>query len=226
MEGPISLRSIQLSASLEDVARLGVVLFKGLRIGEGSPALTDAIEGLSEEIRGSLAGRQPSSLTVVERTRRLYHQVGLDPTKHRPSSERLLRRVIRGKPVLRVNDFADAMSLVSLKLQFPLGFYDWDALVPPLLARIGRPLERFEGQNGDLIALGGKIVLVDGEGPFGNPTHDSSRAMVTGRTVRAVVILYAPADTPRAELEEGLHEVVRAGGEFCGGQCVLSGIVP
>ncbi len=226
MDNAIHLKNLQVSASLEDVVRIGVIIFKNLAIGGPSSALQQAIEGTAEELRRGLGDRRPSSLPGVERTRRLYHQVGLDPTKHRPSSEKLLRRVLRKRPFPRINNFVDAMNLVSVRLQFPLGLYDWDHLVPPVLLRIGSPDEKYHTTAGDDINLEGKLVLVDGEGPFGNPTHDSERAMIHAGTVRALVVIFAPADVPRRELEEAIAEILAAGGEHCGGRPWLTGILP
>lgn len=226
MDSGFSLRDVQISASLEERTRLGVIRFHSLVIGEGHPEISTAINGLSEELQQSLGGRLPSSISTVERTRRLYHQVGLDPTRHRPSSEKLLRRVMRGKGMPRSNDFVDALNLVSLRLQFPLGVYDADSLAPPVLLRIGIPHEQYRGAYGDMIGLEGKIVLVDGEGPFGNPTHDSERSTLTAKAVRALVIVFAPGDISRRELEEAVHEVQLAGETYCQGVTELVGILP
>ncbi|MBI4584923.1 MAG: hypothetical protein HY717_12995 [Planctomycetes bacterium] len=226
MDNTIHLKNLQVSASLEDVVRIGVVIFKNLAIGGPNPALQQAIEGTAEELRRSLGDRRPSSLPPVERTRRLYHQVGIDPTKNRPSSEKLLRRVLHKRPFPRINNFVDAMNLVSVRLQFPLGLYDWDRLAPPVLLRIGSPDEKYRTTAGDEINLEGKLVLVDGEGPFGNPTHDSKRAMIHAGTVRALVVIFAPADVPRRELEEAIAEILAAGGEHCSGRPWVTGILP
>lgn len=226
MDTPISLQSVKVSGSLEEVLRLGVVIFRNLSIGEQNPDLTQAIKGTAEELTKSLEHRQPSSLAPVIRSRRLYHHVGLDPTKHRPSSEKLLRRVLKGHPFPRINDFVDAMNLVSVRLQFPLGLYDWDQLVLPILVRIGSPGEKYQGLSGEMVNLAGKVLLVDGEGPFGNPTQDSQRSLVGRRSVRALVTIFGPADTPKVELEEALQEVVSAGQAYCDGQQVVSGILP
>jgi DNA/RNA-binding domain of Phe-tRNA-synthetase-like protein len=226
MQSGFSLKDFQISASLEERVRIGLIRFDSLSIGEGHPDVTTAIEGITEELQRTLGDRLPSSISTVERTRRLYHQVGLDPTRHRPSSERLLRRVVRGKAMPRVNDFVDGMNLVSLRLQFPIGAYDADALAPPILLRVGMPNEHYRGLYGDMVGLEGKIILVDGEGPFGNPTHDSDRAAMTEKSVRALVVVFAPCDTPRHELEEAVQEIQQSAENLCHGHSTHVGILP
>lgn len=227
MSDPRVSQHLQVSEGLQDVLRLGLVLFKSLEVHSADyPELTLAIDGLAGEVRRSLGDRPPSSLSIVERTRRLYHGIGLDPTRHRPSSEKLLRRVLREKPFPRINSFVDAMNLISLKLQIPLGLYDWDELALPVLARIGTPHENYLGLSGNTIETSGKLILVDGEGAFGNPTEDSRRTAITERTSRGLVVLFAPGDIPVDELRGAIEEIRYAGEQYCSGQLVSSGIVP
>ena len=222
----LKAQQFQISSSLELLIRVGVVFLQELSIGEGSAALSGQLAALGDELRRTIGDRQPSSLEPVARSRRLFKLVGLDPTKDRPASEKLLRRVLASRPFPRINDFVDALNLVSLKLQFPLGFYDWHPIVPPVLLRLGRPDEAFRGLGGEEVRLPGKIVLVDGEGPFGNPTRDSERTQVTTRTVRSLVVAFAPHDTPRVQMEEVVREIGDAAREFCRGRVVASAILP
>jgi len=226
MDPSQNLSQIQFSPSVEEILRVGVVFLHSLSVRKESSEVDRAVAAIGDEIRRSMAGRRPSSLETVQRARRLYKMVGLDPTKERPSSEKLLRRVIHGRPFPRVNGFVDAMNLVSLRQQFPLGFYDWDQIVPPVLLRIGRPDETYPGIGRVEVRLQGKIVLVDGEGPFGNPTHDSDRTRISERSVRALVVAFAPGDTPRAALEDVVREIGSTAKDFCGGRVAVSGILP
>jgi len=226
MDKSQTLQQIQISPSLEEIIRVGVVFLQSMTVGKESAALRRHIYAMGEEIRRTIGDRAPSELDAVTRSRRLYKQVGIDPTKERPSSEKLLRRVLKDRTFPRVNDFVDAMNTVSLRLQFPLCFYDWDQVVPPVLIRIGRPDERFQGLGGNDVNLQGKIALIDGEGPFGNPTHDSDRTRISARTVRALVIAFAPADTSRAALKEVVDEIPRVASEYCSARLVVSGILP
>src|SRR5262245_1840643 len=169
MDPSQSLHQIQLSPSLEEILRVGVVFLHSLSVVKDTGEVQKAAASIGDELRRTISGRRPSSLEPVQRTRRLFKMVGLDPTKERPSSEKLLRRVLHQRPFPSVNGFVDAMNLVSLRLQFPLGFYDWDQIMPPVLLRIGRPDESYPGIGGEEVRLQGKIVLVDGEGACGNP---------------------------------------------------------
>src|SRR5438309_1853007 len=77
-------------------------------------------------IAASYAGRSPVDIPGVAETRALFHRLDVDPTKTRPSSEALLRRVLQGRALPRVNLAVDVCNLCSLEDQLPLGLYDRD----------------------------------------------------------------------------------------------------
>ena len=185
----MELKQIQLSDSLEDISRIGVIFFKQLSNGPVSTLLRERLEAFAEELRHSMADRRPSEIDAVARTRKLYRLVGVDPTKDRPSSEKLLRRVIQERPLPKVNKLVDAMNLVSLREQCPIGVYDWDRIVPPILVRVGRPDEAYTSVAGREVRLEGRLAVGDGEGLFGNPSLDSDRTKVTRDTMRAFAVL-------------------------------------
>jgi len=206
--------------------RVAVVFFNSLKIGQSNPSIRMQIEAVGEDLRRSIGDRRPSDLEPVARIRRLFKSLGIDPTRERPSSERLIRKVLRDLPFSPLNDLVDGLALVSLKMGFPIDAYDWDLVVPPVLVRIGQPDEGYVGSAGETVRLQGRVVLVDGEGPFGSPGWDSRRAAVTRGTVRAFVVAYAPADTPRNLLEETLREIRSIVEEHCGGRVAASGLIP
>ena len=51
--------------------------------------------------------------------------------------------------------------------------------------------------------VAGRPVLVDAEGPFGNPTSDSLRTWITLATTRCLAVAYAPAAYAPARLDDG-----------------------
>ncbi len=211
----MDLRQIQASDSLEDIARIGVVFFREVVNGATSQKLRQRFDAVTLELRQAIGKRPITELDSVKRTRNLFHCLGIDPTRSRPSSERLLRRVVQDRPLPKVSKLVDLVNLASLVHQFPMGVYDWDRIVPPVLVRIGRPEESYLGLNGETVPLEGKIALVDGEGFFGNPTQDSPRTLTKPGTVRALVLVWASAETPKAGMEEALKEVIALGREFC-----------
>jgi DNA/RNA-binding domain of Phe-tRNA-synthetase-like protein len=155
----------------------------------------------------------PADVALV---RTMYKRVGLDPTKTRPSSEALLRRVRRGDPLPRINAMVDVCNWCSLEFQLPYGLYDAAHIHGDVELRLGRDGESYAGIRKDDVHVGGRITLADREGPFGNPTSDSARTMVTIATTRALLVVFAPAEIEGSHLERILDVTSARMTEFTG----------
>ncbi len=130
----------------------------------------------------------------------MYKRVGIDPTKTRPSSEALLRRVRKGDELPRINSLVDIINWCSLETQLPYGLYDLDKIQGDVTLRLGRPGEEYEGIRKAAVHVAGRLTLADAVGPFGNPTSDSARTMVTTATTRALVVIFAPVSQSEASV--------------------------
>ena len=172
----------------------------------------------------------PDTTAIRNRTamvRSLYRRFGIDPTKTRPSSEALLRRVRRGQPWPAINSLVDVCNACSLAAQLPFGLYDADRIAGDIVLRRGRPGEEYEGIRKATVHLAGRPALFDDVGPFGNPTSDSARTMVTTETVRALVVVFAPLEIGRDAIIDVLTQTAASVGKVTGGveraRQVLSG---
>ena len=147
----------------------------------------------------------PEPVDVIAAVRTMYKRVGIDPTKTRPSSEALLRRVRKGDELPVINSLVDIINWCSLETQLPYGLYDLDRIQGPVVLRLGRAGEEYEGIRKAAVHVADRLTLADDQGPFGNPTSDSARTMVTTATVRALVVIFVPAALSQAA---GEHAVI------------------
>lgn len=172
----------------------GVVVQRGLAPRPGaSPAA--AIAGQAAALRRAHAEEPPDGFAW---TRRLYRQFAIDPTKHRPSSEALWRR-LRARGVFpAVHPLVDLTNLLSLRFQVPYGLYDLERLQGAVTLDLGRDDDRYQGIRKEVLGFRGKIVLRDELGAFGNPSADSQRACV-GPGSRDIlhVLFFHPGDPRR-----------------------------
>jgi DNA/RNA-binding domain of Phe-tRNA-synthetase-like protein len=160
--------------------------------------------------------QEPGALTdVIAAVRTMYKRVGLDPTKVRPSSEALLRRVRKGDELPRINSLVDVINWCSLESQLPFGLYDLDRIEGDVMLRLGRDGESYAGIRKDEVHVAGRLTLADAAGPFGNPTSDSARTMVTPATARALVVVFAPASLPGGVADRALALTKERVGSFC-----------
>jgi DNA/RNA-binding domain of Phe-tRNA-synthetase-like protein len=150
--------------------------------------------------------------------RAMYRRIGLDPTKTRPSSEALLRRVRKGDHLPRINTLVDICNWCSLEFQLPYGLYDVSALQPPVVLRLGQEGENYPGIRKDVVNVADRLTLADRAGPFGNPTSDSARTMVTEATRAVLAVVFAPAATTQTRLAGVLEATAERMIRFAGGR--------
>jgi len=202
---------MHLAAGLRPVVSIGALWFEGLTVVGREPRL-DVL--MAEAERRVQTGPTDETAAV----RRMYRRIGLDPTRNRPSSEALARRVRRGGSLPRVNSLVDVSNWCSLELGIPYGLYDADRLRGDIEVRLGRPDEEYAGIRKDVVHVEGRMTLADAEGPFGNPTSDSARAMVTIGTSRAVAVIFMPRDIAPGRLGRALEVTAARVTEICGGR--------
>jgi DNA/RNA-binding domain of Phe-tRNA-synthetase-like protein len=129
----------------------------------------------------------------VARARALYRRFGIDPTRVRPSSEALLRRIKKGEPLPRINSLVDVANALSIQLQVPVGLYDLGRVRgDELVVMLGAEGEGYLGIGKEHVNVDGRICVADAEGPCGNPSADSARTMITTETERAAWIYFLP----------------------------------
>jgi DNA/RNA-binding domain of Phe-tRNA-synthetase-like protein len=201
---------IHLAPDLLSIISPGVLAFEDLTIIERDARLDAPLAAVEAQVRRV----PPEERTAV---RAMYRQVGLDPTKTRPSSEALLRRVRRGDPLPRINSLVDICNWCSLELQLPYGLYDLDRVEGEITLRFGQPGEEYAGIRKGAVHVGGRLTLVDAAGPFGNPTSDSARTMVTTATRRALMVIFMPRPI-RAGLDAALAVSAARVLEYAGGR--------
>ena len=180
---------------------VGLVEAAPVRVGPSGVALTAEIEALCARMAAAHAGRPPSEIEGLAPARRLYRAFGIDPTTTRPSSEALLRRILQGKPFPSVNSAVEVCNLCSTSFLLPIGLYDAAKIRGEVILRRGEPGESYPGIRKDAVNVAGRPVLVDDEGPFGNPTSDSLRTSVTEATASLFMVIFAPAGYAKAALD-------------------------
>ncbi|HVS62738.1 MAG TPA: phenylalanine--tRNA ligase beta subunit-related protein [Thermoanaerobaculia bacterium] len=139
-----------------------------------------------------------ASHPVIAELRRLFRAAGTDPTRYRPSSEALLRRLLKGEALPAISPLVDLNNCLSARLGVPCCVMEERALEPPFVLRAGAPGEEYESLKGPF-RLEGRPLLVDARGPCDAPITGSQRVKVTDATVRAWLVGYLPASAMRAE---------------------------
>ena len=192
---------------LRGVLALGVLETEGIALEPLDAAFDGECERIVQRLVTSFGGRPATDVPGVTEVRSMFHRLDIDPTKTRPSSEALLRRVLQGKGLPRVNPPVDVCNLCSLEHQLPLGLYDRDLVKGAVRVRVGRDNEGYPGIRKQRVTLTGRLLLADEEGPFGAPTSDSTRTAVTSGTRHLLVAVFCPIDRGGRHLSTALENI-------------------
>jgi DNA/RNA-binding domain of Phe-tRNA-synthetase-like protein len=207
-----------LASELTSIVRPGVIWWNDATVVDREPRLDSLLAAAESRVRVS----PPEESLAV---RAMYKRVGLDPTKTRPSNEALLRRVRKGDALPRINSMVDVINWCSLEFQLPYGLYDASHINGCVTMRLGKEGEEYAGIRKDVVHVAHRITVADDGGPFGNPTSDSARTMVTPATTAGLVVVYAPIEIGRAQLERVVAVTAERIGATCGGREVSRFVV-
>lgn len=178
-------------------------------VTEPQDALTTLIDERVAALAEELTVEAIPKLEPIAALRAAYRALRKDPTRYRGSQESLLRRVVKGKGVYRINNIVDINNLLSLETFHSAGTFDVTRLRPPIVFRAGREGEAYQGIGRDLINVAHVPILVDREGPFGSPTSDSERTKIMPQTRRILmtILCFCPANHAR-DLAEKVGELL------------------
>jgi DNA/RNA-binding domain of Phe-tRNA-synthetase-like protein len=153
-------------------------------------ALWQEIEAMGERYRQELTTESLKDMTSIAATRRVYKACGKDPSRYRPASEALIRRILQGKELYQRDTLVDLVNLASIAFGYSIGGFDADRFVGDTLTLgIGREGEPYEGIGRGIINIHGLPVYRDAEGGVGTPTSDHERTKMTIDTRHLVVLI-------------------------------------
>jgi DNA/RNA-binding domain of Phe-tRNA-synthetase-like protein len=202
--------------------RVAFVVAEGLTITpERPPALDALIAEREEAARARWNGAELAQIPGIAAWRAAYKGFGIKQTRYRSSVERLVKNVLAGRPLARVNAFVDLYNAVSLAHVLPLGADDLDKVTPPLAFRTAREGDSFVdmAEEGEVEApKPGEVVYADAAHVLCRRWNwrQDARSLITPDTRRAVVTVQANG---AGEVAAGAADLVELIGQFCGGQC-------
>lgn len=152
--------------------------------------LWQEIEDMGEHFRATLDTESLKDMASIAATRRVYKACGKDPSRYRPASEALIRRMLQGKELYQRDTLVDLVNLASIAFGYSIGGFDADKFVGDTLTLgIGREGEPYEGIGRGMLNIHGLPVYRDTEGGVGTPTSDNERTKMTLETRHLVVLI-------------------------------------
>jgi DNA/RNA-binding domain of Phe-tRNA-synthetase-like protein len=164
------------------------------------------------QVRQRIVLDQLKDHPVARRYRDFYwRDLGIDPTKVRPAGEALVRRVLQGNQLYRINNVVDAYNLASLRTLLAFGVFDLNVLAPPLTVRFAQVGEPFLGiaMRAPISLTGRELLVADAKAIVSvHPYRDADRSKVTGHTTRLLILTGGVPNLDDATVEAGLRVAI------------------
>ena len=171
-----------------------------------SAPLWEKIHQWEARYRDELTTETLKHLPGIAATRRVYKACGKDPSRYRPASEQLIRRMLQGKELYQIDTLVDLVNLASIVYGYSIGGFDADKMVGDTLTLgVGREGEPYEGIGRGMLNIAGLPVYRDQLGGVGTPTSDHERTKMTLETTHLLVLING---------YDGNEERVRHNAEF------------
>ncbi len=181
------------------------------------PAVAALREAAGESLRARVAPGKLTEQPAVAELRKLFRAAGTDPTRYRPASEALARRLLKGDAMPAIHPLVELNNALSMALLCPCCVMRAGSFEPPFVWRAGRPGESYESLRGGDFGLEGRPLLVDQLGPADTPITGTTRVGIQPDTTTATLVSYLPAgvvdpaaaDTALRELAIGIGAELR-----------------
>lgn len=168
--------------------------------------LWEEIKALGEKFKAELTTETLKDISGIAATRRVYRACGKDPSRYRPASEALIRRLLQGKELYQIDTLVDLTNLASIAYGYSIGGFDADKFEGDTLTLgVGREGEPYEGIGRGIINIAGLPVYRDARGGVGTPTSDNERTKIDIATIHLMVLING---------YDGCEDKVRANAKF------------
>jgi lysyl-tRNA synthetase class 2 len=208
--------------------KAGVAIIEGVEIKKESREL----EEYKKEVLGKISQLKPeeaNNLPTIKAYRDIFRAFGVDWHSRHPSADALLRRVVQGKGLYKVNTLVDAYNLAVLESKIALGAFDFEKVAFPVILSLA--------EEGDEIVLLGETEptkIGKGEMIYKDQSRvltldlnyrDGDFTKITPETKKVVLFADGCPEISSQEVMTGLEKGIELITRFCRGQPVKQFIV-
>lgn len=184
---------ISITDTLRDIcpgAALGVLHYH-VNVEPSSPELLQAFDEAIERLSGQYRLEDIVKNGHIAAARNAYKALGKSPQSYRNAAEAMLRRIVKKSGLYHINNVVEINNFISVSSGYSIGSYDASGLRGNIELRRAEDGAHYAGIGKASVNIEHLPVLYDEEGPFGNPTSDSRRAMIREGEREVYSVLYS-----------------------------------
>lgn len=181
--------------------KLGVIECE-IKVSEECENIWNEILPYISHIEKDLSVEDIRNMSTISSSKDGYRRVGKDPNRYRLSAESLLRRIVNGKGLYKINNVVDLLNLASVKSGFSIGGYNADKIVGDIKMGLGKADEEYQGIGRGLLNVENLPLFRDDIGAFGSATSDSLRTQIDSNCTSLLMVYFSY----QGEIE--LHEAM------------------
>lgn len=159
---------------------------------------------------------QANKREKIQSTRKAYKALGKEPNRYRCSAEAMCRRIAKERGLYYINNVVDINNYLSIKSGYSMGTYDLEQTEGDITWMRAPEGTAYQGIGKDVLNIEFLPALFDAKGPFGNPTSDNTRAMITDATKEILLVYYSFDGV--AEMDALLTEAEALLKDYAGGK--------
>jgi len=197
------------------------VRLEGVKVAAEDLRLEEFKKEVYERAKSKYSIESVKDEPLFRRYRDFFWRIGTDPTKNRPASEALARRILAGKPLPRINTLVDAYNLASVESAVPLAAFDAGKMEGSLLMRRAKDGEEFLGIGmSEPMKLSGKEVVLQDDRKLVAvyPYRDADYSKITPATTGIILLACGAPGIGEDALDNAASTAIEYITRFCGGK--------
>lgn len=188
--------NIKIDKSIKNILKdFSILAFKMDVVYDEGDTLDELIKSTEKKVFNKYTLKDVLKIPLIKEARDGYKKMGKDPSRYRLSCESLLRRIVKGNQLYRINNLVDIGNILSIEANRSVAVLDYDNIIGDIVIRMGTEEDEYYGIGRGLINVSKIPVYEDSISPFGSTTSDTERTMITKNTKTILLfIIYFKKD--------------------------------
>ena len=197
-----------------------IAQISGVSVGDESKKIGRLRSVVEMELREKYDMGRLAEYPKIRAYRDFMWNIGIDPTKTRPSAEALIRRVVLGNGLPKVNDAVDAMNIASVRHAISMSTYNAKKIKGTLKVSFAGRGTLFSGIGEKRMSLGGKEVVLrdDKQVLCVYPYRDADATKVTKKAKEIILVGYGVPGIGKEDVLGAVESAQRLMIGACGGK--------